>query len=107
MMMTGKSLILFLFLLLVWSLHVLSRAQQTAIEDMRAGVPDHQRRGVSILPDIPVLPLFFFGLAALIDHFYNPYGTLSIAGLHLAYGTFLTALLARNWLLFKNIRTGT
>lgn len=106
-MIAGKSLVLFLFLLLVWSLHVLSSALKLAIEDKRAGVPDHQRRGVGVLPDIPLLPLSFFGLAALIDHAYSPYGTLSIAALYSAYGTFLAASLGRNWRLFKDIRSIT
>lgn len=40
-----------------------------------AGVPKHKRRGVSIVPGIPIFPLFFWGLAAVLDRFIGPWGT--------------------------------
>ena len=91
------SLLLFLLLMLTWSLHMYCSALRNAIEDARNGLPEERRRGVSILPGIPLIPMLFMGLAALIDEWHSPYGALSIAGLHMAYGVFLAAFVARMW----------
>ena len=88
--------------MLIWSLHMYCSAMRNAIEDARNGLPEERRRGVSILPAIPLIPLLFMSLAALIDRWHNPYGTLSIAGLHMAYGVFLIAYIALNWQQTRN-----
>jgi hypothetical protein len=38
--------------------------------------------GVSLAPIIPVFPLFFFGLAVLINWFASPWGTWLVGGFH-------------------------
>ncbi len=96
------SLLLFLLLMLTWSLHMYCSALRNAIEDARDGLPDERIRGVSILPGIPIIPLLFLGLAALIDSWHSPYGALSVAILHVAYGFLLIAYITINWRQTRN-----
>jgi hypothetical protein len=56
---------------------------QVAVSEARKGIPEGERRQVSILPGIPIFPIVFWGLALLIDQFVDPWGTNVIAGIHL------------------------
>lgn len=99
------SLFLFLVVVLTWSLHVFRNALQLAIEDAHKGLAENQRRGVSILPGIPLIPLSFVGIAALIDVWHSPYGTLFVAGLHIVYTMILVVLIARGRRLYRQIES--
>ena len=78
--------LLLAFVLTVWLVWVPACAVQAALADALRGVPDGQRRGVSILPGFPLFPLAFWGAALLIDRFVSPWGTLIIGAIHVILG---------------------
>ncbi len=55
-------LILLPVILLAWFLASIVPAGRLAIEDELRGVPSDSRRGVSIMPIFPVLPLIIWGI---------------------------------------------
>ncbi|MCA9005941.1 MAG: hypothetical protein KDA70_11785 [Planctomycetaceae bacterium] len=65
-----------------WSAACIASASQKAVDDAKQKVPEDQRGGVSILPTIPIVPLFFWGLAWAIDLVAAPWGTYCIGGFH-------------------------
>ena len=81
---------------LVWAVWVVACASDRAVEDARSGIPEEQRGGVSILPGFPVFPLMFWGVAAAIDYFATPWGTLSVAALHAVLAVTFIASIVRN-----------
>jgi hypothetical protein len=70
-----SSWLLLLLIVTAWLLWTFATAARLAVEDTRRGVPEDQRRGVSILPAIPVLPLSLWAIALLIDLAVEPWGT--------------------------------
>ncbi len=77
------SWILLAFLLLVWFLWVFACAAGVAVADARRGIPEEERRGISVLPGFPLFPLMFWGIALIMDRFVGPWGTYLIGGVHL------------------------
>jgi len=90
------SWVLLVFLFVVWILWLFSCMAEVAVAEARRGIPEGERRGVSILPGIPIFPLAFWGLALLGDRLVSPWGTIAMAGLHLILGINWAASLVRN-----------
>ncbi|MES2694445.1 MAG: hypothetical protein V4773_13300 [Verrucomicrobiota bacterium] len=78
------TLLLPIVLFLAWITIILAPAARLAVEDARAAVPETKRRGVSIFPGIPVMPLAMWGLAALLDMIIGPWGSICLLWLHVA-----------------------
>ena len=74
------------FLLLVWLLWLAASMSEVALSEAKKGVPEGERRGVSILPGFPLFPIVFWGIALLIDAFADPWGTYMVAGIHVVLG---------------------
>jgi hypothetical protein len=83
---TMPSWLLLICLLIVWMLWLFSCMAEVALSEARRGIPEGERRSVSIFPGIPVFPLAFWGIAMLVDWFATPWGTVSIASLHVVLG---------------------
>lgn len=83
-MVTMPAWVLLLMLFVAWTLWLFACTTEVALSEARKGIPEEERRGVSILPGIPVFPLLFWGIALFIDQFVNPWGTNVVAGIHLA-----------------------
>ncbi len=81
-----SSWILLVFLLFAWVLWLFSCMAEVALAEARRGIPEGERRGVSILPGFPIFPLAFWGAALLVDWLASPWGTIAIAGLHIVLG---------------------
>ena len=96
-------IILPITLFIAWFAIVLAPLGQLAIEDIKAGVPEDRRRGVSIFPGIPVCPLFFWGLSYAIDVFFPPWGTLSILVGHIIVFIIAAYVIIRDILILKRI----
>ena len=79
-MVTG---VLLVYLLAVWALWFVSCVAEASLSDVRRGVPEGERHGVSLFPVIPVFPLVAWAIALLVDRFYAPWGTVSVASIHL------------------------
>jgi hypothetical protein len=101
--MTLWSALLLSWLLLVWWLWVVACSYEVAAKQARSGVPKEHRRGVSILPVFPLFPLIAWGLAGLLDRFFNPYGTVAIAVLHGIFGIALGISIVRDRSTLKTI----
>ena len=84
------------FLLAVWLVWVVACAAEAALADAVRGIPDGQRRGVSVLPGFPLFPLLFWGAALLIDRFVSPWGTLIVGGAHVVFIILLSVSIYRN-----------
>ena len=56
---------------------------EVALLEARKGIPEGERRRVSILPVIPLFPLIFWGIALFIDQFFMPWGTNAMASIHI------------------------
>jgi len=64
--------------------------------------------GTSILPGIPVFPLFFWGLAALLNWFHAGLGLKIIGGFHVLLLLFFIISAARSiYVIRRNKRGGT
>jgi hypothetical protein len=90
------SWVLLVFLFVVWILWLCSCMAEVAVAEARRGIPEGERRGVSILPGIPIFPLALWGVALLGDWLVAPWGTIAIAGLHLVLGIIWAVSLVRN-----------
>ncbi len=77
------SWILLAFLLLVWFLWVFASAAEVAVAEARRGIPEEERRGISVFPGFPVFPVAIWGVALFADRFVGPWGTLTIGAIHL------------------------
>ena len=91
-----SSWILLVFLLVVWVLWLFSCMAEVAVSEARRGIPEGERREVSILPGFPIFPLAFWGAALLVDWLANPWGTIAIAGVHIILGIGWAASIFRN-----------
>lgn len=98
-----SSWILLAFLLLVWVLWLFDCMAEVAVSEARRGIPEGERRGVSILPGFPIFPLAFWGAALFIDWLANPWGTIAIAGLHLILGMSWAVSIFRNTKALANL----
>ena len=72
-----------ILLFAVWVLWVFAAVAEVRARELRCGTPKEQRGGVSILPVIPLFPLFFWGVAWLADRLFAPWGSVAVAVLHL------------------------
>ena len=88
--------ILPVFLLAAWGLWFITCVVEAGLSDVRRGVPDDERHGVSLLPVIPLYPAVAWGIAVLIDRFFSPWGTYSIGGIHVVLGITWGISLIRN-----------
>lgn len=84
------------FIFAVWLLWLKACELEVALEDARQPLPEAQRRGVSILPGIPVFPLAFWGLAWAIDQVVNPRGSTLVGAFHVTFGGFLVFAIVRD-----------
>ena len=96
-------IILPITLFVAWFAILFAPLGKLAIEDIKTGVPEDQRRGVSILPGIPVCPLFFWGLSYAIDAFIPPWGTLSMLVVHIILFIVAAYVIIRDILIMKRI----
>ena len=90
-------------LFLSWFVLVITPTGKLAIEDVKAGVPEDERRGVSIMPGFPLFPLFFWGLAYGIDRFIHPWGSISILVLHIVAFIWAIVVLLRDHFILKGL----
>jgi len=89
---------LVLVVIVAWYLVVVQAASRVAVEEMTNPLPNQQKRGTSIFPTLPVMPVVFVGAALAVDAaFETDWGSLLVAGAH----AFLAALCgfsaAMNW----------
>ena len=82
-------------LLFVWVLWLFASMAEVAVSEARKGIPEGERRQVSLLPGIPVFPLLFWGIALLFDWISSPWGTLVIVGVHIILGIFWAVSIIR------------
>jgi hypothetical protein len=75
---------LLILLFVAWTLWLFACMAEVALAEARKGIPEAERRGVSILPGMPIFPLVFWGIALFIDLFVKPWGTNVVAAIHLA-----------------------
>ncbi|HAK52773.1 MAG TPA: hypothetical protein DCM54_12850 [Gammaproteobacteria bacterium] len=75
---------LLMLLFVAWILWMYACTTEVALSEARKGIPEGERKGVSIFPVLPIFPLVFWGIALFIDQFARPWGTNLVAGFHLA-----------------------
>ena len=80
----------------VWSLWAFAAVAEKRAQEVRAGTPLERRGGVSILPIIPFFPLFFCGVAWVVDRFFHPWGSVVVGGLHVVLALLMLATLFRD-----------
>jgi len=95
--------VLLLLLSVAWLLWLFACMAEVAVSEASKGIPEGERRGVSILPGIPLFPLVFWGIALLIDQFMYPWGTNVVGGLHLVLSLFWLISAIRDMRKLKNI----
>ena len=87
-----------------WFAFLLAPAGRLAIEDEQRNVPKEKRRGVSIFPGIPVLPLVAWGAAVSVDHFLPPWGSRIFLGIHSALLVISLSVIARDTVRLRRIK---
>ncbi len=92
-----------IILFVTWLAIVIAPLYSYALEDLKNGVPKDQRRGVSIFPGFPFMPLMFWGLAWLIDLWISAWGTRVIALGHAAIFIFAVFMIVRNIMRIRKI----
>ncbi|NUO75269.1 MAG: hypothetical protein HOQ32_04570 [Lysobacter sp.] len=90
----------------VWCLWAFTAIAERRARDLRLGVPEERRGGVSVLPVIPLFPLFFWGMAWLIDRWFSPWGSLTIGAIHVVLAAMMAYSLARDWRYLRRRRNG-
>ena len=70
-------------LCVAWIVWAFACMTEVALSESRKGIPEGERRSVSILPVIPLFPLVFWGIALFIDQFFEPWGTNVMASIHI------------------------
>jgi hypothetical protein len=101
-----SSFLLLVFLVVVCFLVLVAGAAGLAVEAARRGLPEEQRRGVSIFPVIPVYPLAFWGVAMLIDWLADPWGTRVVGGLHAVLAVWCVVSIAQNTWRLRSLSKG-
>jgi len=88
--------------LLCWSLGLFAvlPAGKLAIEDVKNDVPKDKRRGVSILPIIPLFPLLLWGITLGLNHWISDKIILIVILAHLLLILFCIFTLVRD---FRNL----
>jgi hypothetical protein len=99
-----SSWLLLFCIFLVWILWAIAIVAQKTLENTREKIPDEKRGGVSILPVIPIFPMFFWGMALLIDYFADPVGTWIIGLFHALFAFVLVASIVRDWRRIRSLR---
>jgi hypothetical protein len=92
-------------LFLVWFLVVVDKLLWTTIVQIRNGVPADQRTGVSIVPELPLNPLLFWGVAALINRSFDPWGTRLVLAFHLIIGVVSIARIIRSRITLRTLES--
>ncbi len=87
-----------------WFAFVLVPAGRLAVEDARNNLPKDKRRGTSILPGFPVLPLIAWGGAVAVDYFIAPWGSWTFLGIHGVLLLISLSLIIRDVLRLRRIR---
>jgi hypothetical protein len=85
-----------LFLFCVWFLGAFAAIWEKCAQEVRAGTPPEQRGGVSVLPVIPLFPLFFWGISWLVDRFFRPWGCVGVGALHVILALLMLGTLLRD-----------
>ncbi len=86
---TISHLALLLWLFVVWCLWAVAATLQVGLTNIRDPLPKGQRRGMSVLPVIPLYPLLFWMIAFVVDSACSPWGTTGIASIHLLFAVVL------------------
>ena len=97
--------LLLIFLTMVWFLLTIASEFQYAAQDEAAGVPEEKRRGVSMVPGIPLGPLLFLAIAKVADIWVWPWGTRIVALLHGVLAVVLLVSIARDWYRLREPRS--
>jgi hypothetical protein len=79
-----------------WVLWSVAATSNVAVEDARRGIPQAQRRRVSILPIIPIFPIVFWAAAQIADLAVSPWGTLIVGLLHIVLAVVLVVSIIRD-----------
>jgi len=90
-------------LFLSWLAFVLVPAVKLAIEDEINEIPEQQRRGTSIMPVFPILPLILWGIAWLLNRMIASWTTWCILIGHLLLLAASAIILARDTLRLREI----
>ena len=98
------SIVLPIVIFVSWLTFLLVPAGRLAIEDERNNVPKDKRRGTSVLPGFPILPLIAWGVAVAVDHFIPPWGLCVFLGIHGILLVASLAIIARDLLRLKKMR---
>ena len=67
----NMNVILPIIISISWFVFILVPAGNLAVEDAKKGIPENERRGVSILPIFPVVPVILWVLTYWIDKHIN------------------------------------
>ena len=102
--MQNMSVLLPIVLFISWFLFTITPAGKLALEDEINGVPPDKRRGTSIFPGFPVVPLVLWGVARLIDQVMSPWGTNSFLLVHLVLLSISVFIITRDVLRLREIR---
>jgi hypothetical protein len=77
--------LLLLLLIVVWSLESVASVAAKSVAAKRRDAPGGTGSGTSLMPGL-VMPLLFLGIALVVDHFVNPWGTRVVGTLNAAIG---------------------
>jgi len=87
---------LLLWLFVVWCVWAVAATLQVGLTNIRDPLPNGQRRGMSVLPVIPLYPVVLWGIALLIDIVRSPWGTRGIFCIHLLFAVVLAVSIVRD-----------
>lgn len=93
------------FIVVVWLMWAVAATLQVRVRDVVEPLTDGNRRGMSVVPVIPLFPLLLWGIANLVDLGVAPWGTVLIGSLHVLFALALVISIARDWFRLRRLRS--
>ncbi|MFA5205145.1 MAG: hypothetical protein WC708_12160 [Lentisphaeria bacterium] len=100
------NILLPIIIFLAWLAALVVPAGQLAIEDAKRGVPKDKRRGTSIMPLFPTIPLAMWGAAWLLNRRFPIWGSQIMLWLHVAILLLALVFIIRDILKLRTIERG-
>ena len=97
------NILLPIIIFVAWLAALVVPAGKLAIEDAERGVPEDKRRGTSIMPLFPIIPMIMWAATWLLNRIFPIRGTLAMLWLHVTILLLSLAFIVRDILILRKV----